>query len=345
MKKIFNGKSVFNILMLIISVALLVYFCISENGLVDLIKGAKQFNKKWLITAVVCHFFNILIDAYLIFRFVNTDKRFYSFRSAFKCCMVGQFFSAVTPGASGGQPMQVYSMSKHGLDPGKAASALVQKFLVYQSTLTIYSALAIFFKSYLFKGDIMRLMRGILIFGFASQAFIIIVILFFSFNKILTYNIISKLFGYLAKLNLIKNKDKKMENIKAQLEYFHINNSKLYKNQALVLESYALTTLQITCMFVVPYCIYRSFQLRGAGIFDMIASQAFVTIISAFMPLPGGSGAAEGGFLVFFSFYFTDQTIKPAVLLWRVITYFLTILVSFPFSRISKEYKISDKTL
>lgn len=329
--------------MLILSVAMLIYFCVSENGLLDLIKSARQFNQRWLITAVVCHFFNILIDSYLIFKFVNVDKRFYSFKSAFKCCMVGQFFSAVTPGASGGQPMQAYSMSKHGLDPGRAASALVQKFLVYQSMLTIYSAIAIFFKSYLFKGDIMRLMRGILIFGFASQAFIIIVILFFSFNKILTYNIISKIFEYLDKLKLIKNKDKKMESIRAQLEYFHINNSKLYKNQSLVLESYALTTLQITSMFVVPYCIYRSFQLRGASVFDMIASQAFVTIISAFMPLPGGSGAAEGGFLVFFSLYFTEQTIKPAVLLWRVITYFFTILISFPFSRISKEHQTETK--
>lgn len=337
MKRPFDKKSIFNILMLLLSVSMLVYFCVSENGLLDLIKSAKQFNKRWLITAVICHFLNILIDAFLIFRFVNTDKQFYSFKDAFKCCMVGQFFSAVTPGASGGQPMQVYSMSQKGLDPGRATSALVQKFLVYQSTITIYSALAIFFKSHLFKGEIMHLMRGILIFGFCSQAFVIIIILLFSFNKNLTYRIISQIFEYLSRLRIIKNKDKKMENMKSQLEYFHLNNSRLYKNQTLVLESYVLTAMQITCMFVVPYCIYRSFQFHGAKVFDMIASQAFVSVISAFMPLPGGSGAAEGGFLIFFGFFFTDQTIKPAVLLWRIITYFFTILISFPFSRISKK--------
>ena len=339
MKKLFDTKTIFNIATLVFSVLILVYFCVSENGLIDLLKSAKQFNKLWLLTAVFCHFLNILIDAYLIFRFVNTQEKFYSFKASFKCCMVGQFFSAVTPGASGGQPMQVYSMANSGIDPGHATSALVQKFLVYQSTLTIYSALAILFKSYLFKGDIIHLMRSLLIFGFCSQAFVIIAILFLSFNKCLTYKIIYKLFKMLSKIKIIKNPEQKIENVKTQLDYFHKNNNSLYKNQALVLESYVLTAMQITCMFVVPYCIYRSFQLRGASVFDMIASQAFVTIISSFMPLPGGSGAAEGGFFIFFSFFFTQQTIKPAVLLWRIITYFFTILISVPFSRIKKSPK------
>ncbi len=336
MAQFFDRKKLFNISMLVLSVSILVYFCVSENGLFDLIKSSREFNKLWLMMAVVCHLLNILIDAYLIFRFANTTNRFYSFKNAFKSCMVGQFFSAITPGASGGQPMQIYAMSSQGLDPGHATSALVQKFLVYQSTLTIYGALTIFLKSYLFKGSAIHVMRGLSIFGFCSQAFVIVVVLFFSFNRNLTFRTINKAVKTLERLHLIKDSDKKIRDIEVQLEYFHVNNDRLYRNQTLVLETYVLTAIQITCMFVVPYCIYRAFHFRGANIFDMIASQAFVTMISSFTPLPGGSGAAEGGFLIFFGEFFTDKTIKPAVLLWRVITYFFTILISFPFSRIQK---------
>lgn len=336
MKKKFSGKTIFNTAMLLLSIMILVYFCVSENGLLDLIKSARNFSKLWLLMALICHFLNIFIDAYLIFRFVNTGHKFYSFKNAFKCCMVGQFFSAVTPGASGGQPMQIYAMSKQGIDPGHSTSALVQKFLVYQSTITIYSAIAIFFKSYIFKSDILHVMKGLSVFGFCSQAFVIIILLLFSFNQKLTSNIIKMIFNILSKFKLIKNPKEKIKNIEAQLSAFHVSNNRLYRNPSLVLETYILTTLQITCMFVVPYCIYRAFHFYGASIFDMIASQAFVTMISSFMPLPGGSGIAEGGFLAFFSSFFTEQTIKSAVLLWRTITYFLTILISFPFSRITK---------
>ena len=327
MVKILNKKNVFNMIMLILSVSILVYFCISENGLIDLIKNSKEFNKLWLFMAVTCHLLNIFIDTYLIFRFVNTTEKFYSFKNAFKSCMVGQFFSAVTPGASGGQPMQVFSMSKQGIDPGHSTSALVQKFLVYQSTITIYGALAIFLKLHLFNGDVINVMRGLSIFGFCSQAFVIVILLYFSLNKKSASNMLKNIFKLLAKIHIIKNPDEKIKHAEIQLEYFYVNNNRLYRNQALVLETYVLTAIQITCIFVIPYCIYRSFHLYGASIFDMIASQAFVTMVSSFIPLPGGSGAAEGGFLVFFSNFFTEQTIKPAALLWRIITYFFTILI------------------
>lgn len=341
MKIKFSGKTLFNIITMLFSVGLLIYFCISENGLVDLIKSAREFNKLWLIMALICHLINIFIDTVLIYRFTRGSSVYYTLKNAFKACMVGQFFSAVTPGASGGQPMQVYIMSNQGIDPGRATSSLVQKFLVYQSTITIYSALALFLKSDLFRGEASHVMRGISIFGFCSQAFVIVVLLLFSFNKYITEIIIRYIFNLLAKIKLVKNPEKKIEDLQTQLEYFYISNRSLYRNQSLVLESYVYTVVQITSIFVVPYCIYRAFNLHGESIFNMIASQAFVTMASSFMPLPGGSGAAEGSFYIFFGMFFTESTIKPAILLWRIITYFLTIIISLPFSRVVKKKNLN----
>lgn len=73
----------------------------------------------------------------------------------------------------------------------------------------------------------------------------------------------------------------------------------------------------------------------------MITAQAFVTMVSSFMPLPGGSGAAEGSFYVFFKIFFMENTIKSAILIWRIITYFLNIVIFAPFSNVNK---ISNNT-
>ncbi len=340
-----NIKNIFNIIVMCFSVGLLIYFCVSENGLVDLMHNITDFNKMWLSMAVLCHFLNIVIDSYLILRFTKTPNYNYTFQQAFKTSMVGQFFSAITPGATGGQPMQVYCMSSQKIDAGHATSALVQKFLVYQNTITIYSALAFLFKFDLFKNSVGNIIKGLAIFGFCSQAFVIIVLFLFSFNRKITYNIIKFIFNLLEKLRIIKDSESKISDISTQLDYFHISNKNLYKNPSLVLETYVFTVVQITCIFVVPYCIYRAFNFRGAHALDMIAAQSFVSMVSSFMPLPGGSGAAEGGFLIFFGLFFSEQTIKAAVLLWRVITYFLTIVVSFPFSRVSSTVSKKDKCL
>ena len=69
-------------------------------------------------------------------------------------------------------------------------------------------------------------------------------------------------------------------------------------------------------------------------------------MVSAFVPLPGASGGAEGSFLMFFRTFFQD-TITPAILLWRLITYYLNILLGAIFSswggkRYTDEKKIAS---
>lgn len=336
-KRKLNWKLIFNISVIVFSIGLLVYFAVSENGLNDLVKNISSFDRGWLFMAVFCHLLNIFIDAYLIFIFTKSSANHYRLRDALKSCMVGQFFSAVTPGASGGQPMQLIVMNKQNVDTGKALSALMQKFLVYQTTITSYSALSILVCYDFFKSNLDSFMWTLSIFGFCSQAFVIALLLLFSFNKKITHTILVYVFNLLARIKIIKNPQEKINNLEEQLNSFHACNKELYKNKNLVLKTYVLTTVQLTCIFIVPYCIYRSFNLSGARVIDMVCAQAFVSMISSFVPLPGASGVSEGSFYIFFSMYYTAQTIKSAVLLWRIITYYFTIFLTAPFARLTKD--------
>jgi uncharacterized protein (TIRG00374 family) len=66
----------------------------------------------------------------------------------------------------------------------------------------------------------------------------------------------------------------------------------------------------------------------------MMAAQAFVTMVAAFVPLPGASGGAEGSFFLFYSMFFTQGTIFPAIILWRIITFYFNILFGCIFTYI-----------
>lgn len=334
-KKI-SGKTIFNVSVILISLVMLGYFCLSENGLVELSKNFKNLDKGWLIMALLSQALNIAIDAYMTYILVKSSVPSFKFHNALKTSMVGQFFSAVTPFATGGQPMQVYCMSKYGVEPGKGVSALTQKFVVYQSTLVAYSAAALLLKQDFFDDALSGVMWTFAVFGFLSQAFVILMLLLFSFSRRLTNAILGFAKKLLTRFHRQKLYDK-LGGFERQLESFHDCNKELYKNRRLVVTAYVCTAVQLTAIFIIPYCVYRSFNLSGAPVSDMICSQAFVTMATCFIPLPGAAGASEISFLGFFSMYFTPETLKSGVLVWRIITYYLVILCTAPFSRLGKK--------
>lgn len=336
MKKMVNVKVVFNAILILFLVSLFAYLCFSDNGLFELLAKLKGFNKIWLSAAFLCHLFNIAIDIYLVYKFTaNMDAR-YTLKKAVRSAMIGQFFSAITPSASGGQPMQVYAMSKQGVDSGVATSALVQKFLGYQTALTLYSMLAILIRFDYFN-SLNKIVWTLALTGFTMQALVIAAVLFFSFNPKFTFRIISILFHLLNKMHMIKNVDDKIENIKQKLISFHRGNKELYRGKKMFFLTYALTALQLTSIFLVPYCIYRAFHLEGASVMNMIFAQSFVTMTSSLAPIPGASGATEGASSIFFIPFFDETTIKSAIALSRFISYYFTILISAPFSRFVKK--------
>ena len=336
-KKKISGKTLLNLFVLVFSVAMLAYFGLSENGLADLFKRSANFQIGWIITAVVCYFMYIFLDGVVIKMFVASSSPGYSLGKGFKIAMLGQFFSCITPMATGGQPMQVYAMSKQGVKPAQGTSALIQKFFVSQTTLTAYSLLAILVRFGYFKDALSGVMWGMAFIGFGAQAVVIIAILLFSFNRKFTLAVISFFIRLVGKMHLLKNPEEKIQALETSLISFHDSNKMLYKNKSLVIKTYALSAMQFTASFAVPYCIYRGFGLYGASVVDMICCQAFVTMAAYFMPLPGAAGASEVSFMSFFGMFFTPETLKSGVLLWRIITYYGTIAVTAPFARIGKK--------
>lgn len=338
-----SKRIVLNIFMLLIPIGFVIYFFVSENGFIDLLSNMETFNWWWIVSGVFCQFANIFIDAYVLFKITHNDERNFTLKKSMKTTAVGQFFSVITPGAIGGQPMQLYSMKKQNIDTGIATSSLMQKFLIYQTTITIYSFVAWICNLNIFQGHLGGTMLGLALFGFISHAVVILFVFMFSFNRKLTSSIINKCFKMLSKLKIIKNASEKTEKLEYQLMKFHESNVKLYRNKKTLISICTLTVLQLTLIFSIPYTVYRSFNFVEANFFDMLTGQAFVTMVSSFMPLPGGSGAAEGSFYVFFDTFFKENTIKSAILVWRIITYFMNIIVFAPFARVGSIAETMEK--
>ncbi|MDQ5983275.1 MAG: hypothetical protein RUMPE_00276 [Eubacteriales bacterium SKADARSKE-1] len=323
-------KVIAKVLLILFLVALFAYLCFSDNGLIEFLQNPSKIDIGWLIMAFFCQIINIAIDAILVYKFINTDKKI-KLSQSITCSLIGQFFSAITPSATGGQPMQVYAMSKRGIAAGTTTSALTQKFVVFQTSLIGYCILAILLRIDYFN-SLNKIVYSLLIIGFLSQALIALGLIIVSFNKKITNKFISIIINFFKKFKIFKKHEEKIEKFQQQVEIFYQGNQRLYKNKYLVLETYVLTAIQLTATFIIPYCVYRSFGFSGERASDMISAQAFITMAASLFPVPGASGATEGASSIFLSPFFDETSIKSAVVLTRLITYYFTIIISAPIS-------------
>lgn len=332
-----SGRLILNVLVAALCVWMIFYFLYSEQGLYDLVTSSQEISLLWIGAAVLSYFTSVFADVLVIYLYIHDEYKQFKIRHSIRSVLLGLFWSGITPSSTGGQPMQVYYMSKHKVDVGYSSSRLLNRFLVYQITMTVMTVIAVILKfSYFQEHMDTPILSTLVTIGFISQTFITLVFVFLAFSKNLTAKATRGIASLLCKIRLIKDKDRLEKSLDTQLAKFHSGNRMIFSKPKLVIAAVLLTVVQLIAMFLVPYCIYRSFGLYEASPFDMVCSQAFVTLISGMIPIPGASGAAEFSFTALFALFFTPATIKSATLIWRIITYYLSIIVGAPFAYMTK---------
>ncbi|MBZ9688329.1 flippase-like domain-containing protein [Clostridium estertheticum] len=318
----------FNLILGIASAVIFVLLIIFTKGWMDLIHQMKHLQIQWIIAAAFCMLLYWIFEAKILQCILFLTEKDYKFKRAFKVTMIGQYFNSITPFASGGQIMQFYALTKQGLGAGSSGSALMIKFIIYQTILTVYSLILIFWKAFLFRSNTNHFYYLIGV-GFAVHAGVIVSLIVFSTYRKLTHKLILGLSKILKKLRLVKNISTLEMRINDNLDQFHNNMVIIKHKKVLVFKASIYTILQLTMYFIIPYFIYLSFGMKGAHIGSMIAGTAFVMMLTAIVPSPGAMGGAEGAFYIFFSLFFASNNIMAAILLWRLITFYSCIIFGF----------------
>ena len=73
--------------------------------------------------------------------------------------------------------------------------------------------------------------------------------------------------------------------------------------------------------------VYYAFGMSGTPWHQILTISCLLYVSASITPLPGASGAQEGGFLLYFNGIFKDGTIGLALLVWRFFTFYLYLIV------------------
>lgn len=238
---------------------------------------------------------------------------------------VGQFYSAITPSSSGGQPMQVIHMMRRGV-PGTVASAAVSvKFIAFQFVVLASGAAAWAMNGALVESQLGPA-KGFLILGFTVNSTLLLALVLMVINKNLVVKMAHGIVRFLHRLRIVKNDDALEATIENTLSEYLRSIMTLRKRplDALVMLAFAIGQVALFTSMIV--CVYWAFGLNTATMRTLITLQLLQFITAAFVPLPGAAGAQEGAFHLYFRGFFPEGIMLPAMVIWRFFTYYMLLI-------------------
>ncbi len=315
-----------NTYILIIITCIVMYFVLKDDfkNIVDLLI---KVDLKYILVAFILFFLSIFFRAYISYLTVNESNK-YSLSEAMKHNVIIQFFNGITPFSTGGQPMEVYMLTKHGISANKGTMIVLQNFIFYQVALVIFGIFAVIYNYIFHIFPRVVLLKKLVLIGFLINTLVAVVIFMISLSKKFTTTCMKWLVGFLYKIKIVKNKESLEKSLENRLEEFHESAKELRNRKSLFYIGVLFNILSLACLYAIPlFVIYSMHDFNSISLFECLTSSAYVLLIGAFVPIPGASGGIEYGFLTFFGNFLTSSKGSAAMLIWRFITYYFGMIV------------------
>lgn len=319
-----KSKTLFNLIFLLVSLFAVLYLILKFEQLDNVVSAFKSLNPIYIVICIVAMIFSWLIESYILYDISDGQL---TYKHSVYIVVAGLFFNAITPFSTGGQPMQLYMMHKYKISVGRGGSILTRKFLVYQTVMVLYGLAVVLFQASYFISRVESFMYFGLI-GFAVNLIVIIGLYFVAFKYRATRKFaicVTKKIRKLTKSKKIRRGCTKF--MQGMREFYQQMKDSLNRTNWYKLGFW--TFMQLTLLYAVPVFIAIGLDLTHVQFVRMIAASAFVSMVTAFIPLPGAAFGAEGGFYVFFELFFPNNQVLMALILWRLITFYLPLIAGF----------------
>ena len=313
---------------IIMILSILFIFYIMKDNFKSTIFWLIKSNKLFLLLAIIIYAISFLIDSYSFKIIINQYHKFYSFKKSIKLNIMTKFFNGITPLSTGGQPMQLYELHKENIKIHDATNIVIQFYIIFQIALVFLSTTAIVLNRCFHMFTQNTVLRNFVIIGYIINFLILIFLFFISFNNKFNEKIISWIIKILAKLNIVKDKEKTFEIWKEKCKNFYISAHKLKENPKSLIIGVILQLIQLLFCYSVPIIVVHAMKIpSNLNIFNTLVASAYIFLVGCYIPIPGGTGGMEFGFMGFFGNFISKGTLSSATILWRFITYYLPVII------------------
>jgi len=278
---------------------------------------------EWLFLALTVFGVKFMSDTmsyYILIKNTTGESRL---TLASKICLIGRYGDGVTPMGTGGQPFQFYYLHKYNIEVSKAASIPVARVVV---KILGYNITMLFFFVFFSQDGSVVVKTTAYVALFINSLFPFIIMLF-AFKRSWGLKITEYILKLGHKIHIIKDYDKahqywmvKVEDTLKSIKYFNTH-------PFLFFSVLALSVLEMLCLGTIPYLVYRAFG-GGGEVTWLFAATSSMYVISASIisPTPGTTGVSEATFYAIFEPVIGGGLIFYALIVWRLITFYVFII-------------------
>ncbi len=336
-------KSIFNTVLLAVVciLSIVIIFQVSsgftEGNMKSLPEILSSMDVEYFVIALALLVLLILVDTlkfYVIGRAVSGKSKLLT---SCKVGLLGKFYDNITPFASGGQPMQIYYLTKKGYSAGQATGVTLVKFFTQMFTWAIIAGLLMGFNSgvlfkYITNAATRTTIQVLAWVGFGFNLVLpVMIILFVVVPKLatkLTYWTITAA----HKLHIVKDKEKALAKAFAIVDDFKNSVKVMAKNPVKFAVLILLCFIEPIVWLAFPYFILVAFasgpdiQPGFQMMIEIMALHIYASNSASIVPTPGNGGVIETTFSLAFASVSGD-VLFWVVFMWRFCTYYVYLIV------------------
>lgn len=246
------------------------------------------------------------------------------------------FFNAITPFASGGQPIQIYSYVQNGMSAANATGVVISNFIAYLISTNVFAVVSLFWFN-TFTANFTNATIWMAVLGFVMNLLTLLFITAIAFSKTLR-NIFVKLFKVLGKIKFLsKPVEKAYPKFVEYCDNVQIGAKEIISHKFDFILAIVARTISLLFFYAVPFVI-----MKGLGVNVGVNDIAFIMLATSFtittmvwVPTPGGMGGIEYAFTTIFIIFFNDISPEEktalgvaGMIIWRFLTYYLLMTLS-----------------
>jgi len=297
----------------------------------DLLKNAWNV----VFSAIFVLLFSWCISALRIMLLLRTLNNRLSYFRSYRSIVLSFFFSAITPFAAGGQPFQIYDLTRAKIPVSNASAAVISQYLMTNFATAFLAILLLphyltFFSKLETLGTVFAI--GILI---TVGAGIFFTILALSRKMLIGFlNFLSRrklLFKIVCKLTK-KEKKEILEDIREKFKSYNDGMRNIWSKKPLTLfNDFLLAIGYLLTSYGVFYIVMVGLLSPGTeysfSFIDSVVAQVLLSFVVYFIPTPGSSGGFESGMFAMLKNMLPDQQLIIGISIWRFVTYHFLILI------------------
>ena len=319
-----NLKMIRNLVFFLLLIILTFWSIFKDQDIHVLFHTFKKVQLFYVFMGALLMLAYLLLESFNIRNIITSlkEKKLSLFKHL-KYTLICFFFSAITPAATGGQPVEVYYMSKEGISVPNGTIAMLLQLSGYQISTVSLSIIMAFLYPKILSGGVL----WFFLIGIVFNSMVIVVMLLSVFSRKTTEKFVH-FFIRTLRFFKVRNINKKEEKILSELEKFNQNSEFIRNNKKVFLQSVFITFMQLICYFSITYCVYKAFGLTSSSFLKVFAMQAILYTTVCCLPLPGSIGVSETLFLKIYGSVFSKGILSSAMLIYRFISFYFYIIIS-----------------